>query len=114
MQTANSLRGAALVQGMMFVQRLRERFPAANVTETHPKAVLKALGQSWEDFRQHFSITTSIENAREHERDAIIAAVAAREGFQGRWLKDLSIDREPAEQDPQQFWLAPIHYFWPK
>ena len=99
---------------MMFVQRLRERFPAANVTETHPKAVLKALGQSWKDFCQHFSLTTSIANTREHERDAIIAAVAAREGFQGRWMKDLSVDREPAEQDPQQFWLAPIHYFWPQ
>ena len=43
-QTANSLRGAALVQGMMFVSRLRERFPDVRVTEAHPKAVAIALG----------------------------------------------------------------------
>ena len=98
---------------MMFVQRLRERFPAANVTETHPKAVLKALGQSWEDFRRRFDVNTEIDDSREHERDAIIGAVAAREGFQGRWKSDLSIDRDPSEQDPASFWLAPIHYFWP-
>lgn len=36
-QTANSLKGAALVQGAMFVQRLREKFPGVPVTETHPK-----------------------------------------------------------------------------
>jgi hypothetical protein len=32
-QTANSLRGAALVQGAMFVQRLREKFPGVPVTD---------------------------------------------------------------------------------
>ena len=42
-QAANSLRGAALVQGAMFVQRMREHFPGIGVTETHPKAVWKAL-----------------------------------------------------------------------
>jgi predicted nuclease with RNAse H fold len=42
-QAANSLRGAALTQGMMFVQRIRELFPSIPVTETHPNAVLKAL-----------------------------------------------------------------------
>jgi predicted nuclease with RNAse H fold len=43
-QTPNSLRGAALVQGAMFVQRLRENFPGVPVTETHPKAAAIALG----------------------------------------------------------------------
>lgn len=43
----NSLWGAALVQGMMFVARLRQKFPGVPVTETHPKATAVALG-GWE------------------------------------------------------------------
>lgn len=47
-QTANSLKGAVLVQGIMLAQRLRERFPLAPITEAHPKALLKAIGLgSW-------------------------------------------------------------------
>ena len=113
-QTANSLRGAALVQGAMFVQRMREYFPSIGVTETHPKAVWKALRmESVSAFIKHFSVAVEIRGEQEHERDAIISAVAAREGFEGRWLNDLSTSRHPSEQDPSQFWLAPIHYFWP-
>jgi hypothetical protein len=61
-QTANSLRGAALVQGSMFVQRMREHFPGVGVTETHPKAVWKALRmKSWDDFIKRFSLTVEIQ-----------------------------------------------------
>jgi predicted nuclease with RNAse H fold len=112
-QTANSLRGAALVQGAMFVQRMREHFPGVGVTETHPKAVRKALrSKSWGAFVRRFAVTVEIRD--EHERDAITSAVAAREGFEGRWLNDLGRTRHPSEQDPSTFWLAPIHYFWPE
>src|SRR5574337_22601 len=108
-QTANSLRGAALVQGAMFVQRMREHFPGVGVTETHPKAVLKALRvTSWGAFLKRFSVTVDIRREQEHERDAVISAVAAREGFEGRWPNDLGITRYPSEQDPSTFWLAPI------
>lgn len=112
-QSTNSLRGAALVQGVMFVQRLRERCGTVNVTEAHPKAVMRALGHTWFEFRRRFAIATNVDDARTHERDAIIAAVSAREGFEGRWTRDLSIERTKGEQDPKGFWLAPIHYFWP-
>jgi predicted nuclease with RNAse H fold len=113
-QTANSLRGAALVQGAMFVHRVRQLFPDVGVTEAHPKAVWNALRvDNWDTFSRQFSIKVPIQAEQEHERDAIISAVAAREGFERRWLKDLSTARHPCEQDPSQFWLAPIHYFWP-
>ena len=112
-QSANSLRGAALVQGAMFVQRMREQFPDVGVTEAHPKAVLKALGISWGAFTKRFSVTVEVKDEQKHERDAVISAVAAREGFERRWPNDLSIGRHPREQDPSSFWLAPIHYYWP-
>lgn len=114
-QAANSLRGAALVQGAMFVQRMRERFPDVGVTETHPKAVWKALEmESGNALITHYSVRAEIRDHQEHERDAIISAIAAREGFEGRWLNDLGRTRYPSEQDPSTFWLAPIHYFWPE
>jgi len=112
-QAANSLRGAALTQGVMFIQRMRETYPAVPVTESHPKALLKALTQGdWEAFADRFGL--KVVTANDHERDALIAAVSAREGFQNRWSHDLSERRLLSEQDPSDYWLAPIHYYWPE
>jgi predicted nuclease with RNAse H fold len=113
-QAVNSLWGSVLAQGMMFVARMREVFPGVAVTETHPKAILAALGD--ELWKAHFTaILTSLtlDSKPDHERDAVISAVAAREGFEGRWKKDLVDDRYVSEQNPSAHWLAPIHYFWP-
>jgi len=113
-QTANSLRGAALVQAAMFVQRLRECYPNVQVTEAHPKALFKLLAKNrWKTFAECFAIAVAQPDA-EDERDAIISAVAAREGFDGRWKNDLSTRRDDCEQDPKCYWLAPVHYFWPE
>jgi predicted nuclease with RNAse H fold len=107
--------GAALVQGAMFVQRVRELFPRLPVTETHPKALLVAMGMTdGEAFRSHFSIQQDGAEGSEHERDAMISAVAAREGFEDRWARDLSVCRYPGEQDPSRYWLKPVHYYWPE
>jgi len=112
-QATNSLRGAALVQGAMFVLRIREVYPAVPVTESHPKALLKALTEGdWDELAGQFGLKLDIGN--HHERDALIAAVSAREGFQKRWPHDLSTERLSSEQDPRSYWLAPVHYFWPE
>ena len=112
-QAANSLRGAALIQGAMFVQRLRELYPDVPVTESHPKALLKSVvGNDWAAFSARFQFVADPSN--EHERDAIVSAIAAREGFEGRWIHDLGDTRLYSEQDPKTHWLAPIHYFWPE
>lgn len=112
-QASNSLRGAALVQGVMFVARLREQFPAIEVTETHPKALLKACHQnSWKACLKQNRVRWG--GGSEDSRDAVLSALAAREGFNGRWPNDLSQDRLPGEQDPKAYWLAPISYFWPE
>ena len=96
----------------MFVQRLREQFPSVGVTEAHPKVLLKILGKgNWGTFCRRFDIDAA--TPTEDERDAIIAAVAAREGFQRNWRNDLSKKRTPAEQNPKTYHLAPVHYYWP-
>lgn len=114
-QTSNSLRGAALVQGAMFLHLLREQFPGLPATEVHPKALLTAFGDpSWAVFCDRYRLAASDVVGKEHERDAVVGAVAAREGFEGRWRHDLSLDRSTSEQDPSCYWLAPVHYFWPE
>ena len=111
-QWANSLRGAAIVGGAMLAYRLRELDRNVKITESHPKAILLALEINGSGFAKKFEIPESWDN--EHERDATIAAVCAREGFQGRWQTDLALQRHKTEQDTQSYWLAPMHYFWPK
>ncbi len=110
-QSVNSLRGAAIAQGPLFISLLRQKFGKIPATEAHPKALLLGLGLGWGDFIQRYEISGDV--ADEHQRDAVIAAVAAREGFSGRWPLDLATARSPQEQDPSTYWLAPIRYFWP-
>lgn len=113
----NSLRGAALVQSLLLAELLRQRFPAVQITESHPKALLIACyknnnrADNVRSFFRDFGITGTPED--EHQEDALIAAVCDREGFSRRWSLDLAEDRFPEEQDPRSYWLAPMHYWWP-
>ena len=111
-QWINSLRGAALVGGMMLALLVRKKFQSVPITESHPKALLRALKIDWPRFAQQFNISQTWKN--EHERDAAIGAVCAREGFEEQWKTDLALDRYPLEQDPCCYCLAPMHYFWPE
>lgn len=127
-QTPNSLRGAALVQGQMFASDVRQRWPEAVISESHPKAILGALAKSNSSSslsaHQKFIATDPAcqrigEIARsgvprsEHERDAIIAAICVREGVTGAW-SDLTLGLlHRREQDPKSYWLGPVHYYWP-
>lgn len=109
-QSGNSLRGAALIGGMLLASRIREEFPGTRITESHPKALLIAMNVDEAGFAERFAIPRAWRN--EHERDAAIAAVCAREGFKGRWRVDLAERRDDLEQDPNRYWLAPMCYFW--
>ena len=111
-QSGNSLRGAALIGGALMASRIREHFPALRITESHPKALLLALRLDGVQFAARYGIQTNWGN--EHERDAAIAAVCAREGFEGRWPTDLAKQRDRSEQNPCAYWLAPMAYFWPE
>jgi len=111
-QTHNSLRGAALVGGALLASRVRQVFSRVRITESHPKALLQALGVTGEELAEMYKIPKGWQN--EHERDAMIAAVCAREGFEGRWHTNLAEKRYPSEQDTREYWLKPMYYFWPE
>ncbi len=107
----NSLWGSVLAQGAMLAVELRKKFAELPITEAHPGLFLKARHLSFNELKRHYGIRAD-SRITNHERDAVIAALAAREGFTGRWLRDLALDRLPAEQDPAAYWLAPVHYWW--
>ena len=111
-QSANSLQGAVLIGGLLLAQKVREVFPDTPITESHPKALLLAFDRTENQFAETFKISGCGDN--EHERDATIAAVCAREGFEGRWSTDLAEKRDCFEQDPLSYWLRPMRYFWPQ
>lgn len=124
-QSANSLQGAVLIQGFLLALRLRERFPEVPITEAHPKALLQAFSLdsrpdgipiSWEFLRLKYDLSGAFEGATEHERDAVVAAICAREGFEGRWRFDLSLEpeRSPSEMTNTESPFGPIRYFWPE
>ena len=67
---------------------MREQFPRVLVTESHPNAILNAMRKNYGAFFDKFKVEVK-KNARKHEKDAVIAAISAREGFRGQWKKDL-------------------------
>ena len=112
-QSVNSLRGAALAGGALLASRVRDAFPGVPITESHPKALLQALGLEEGAIAERFGIHNVWGND-DHQRDAAIAAVCAREGCRGTWRVDLAEERCGSEQDPRSYWLAPVSYFWPE
>ena len=66
----NSLRGACLVQGVLSVVALVEKWPNIVITESHPKALLSVWPQAV-DFTKKFHFHN------EHERDAALGVYAA-------------------------------------
>ena len=113
-QSLNSLRGAALIGGALLAFRVRQEFPCVQITESHPKALLYALQIGDAGFAERFRIPPTWDKENDHERDAAIAAVCAREGFEKRWKTDLARQRHRFEMDPQDCWLQRVHYFWPE
>jgi predicted nuclease with RNAse H fold len=105
-QSANSLKGAVLIQGIVLAMKLRKSYPKVPITESHPKALLRALGlNDWTAISNCFSLHGP-KPSTDHERDALIGAVAAREGSTRRWKLDLALSLDPNELDPKDTCLV--------
>jgi len=68
----NSLRGACLVQGILTAKLAAADWPAAVVTETHPKALRRLSAAAEEFVMRHLRPGSS-----DHECDALLAAYTA-------------------------------------
>lgn len=112
----NSIFGGVLIQGFLFASELRERFPGVLVTEAHPKLLLHARGKDFCGLAQEFNLEMVTEIGQEQNddrRDAVLAALAAREGLLGNWKNDLG-NQAPlfGEQAAPERALKPVYYWW--
>lgn len=91
----NSLQGACLVEGAIVARLAQDRWPAARITEAHPKALLAVSADV-----KAFASIQSIQGDGHHLRDAALGALAALAMVQQRatW-QDLAA-LEPAALHP--------------
>jgi predicted nuclease with RNAse H fold len=72
----NSLRGACVVQGIVTGLLLRGKLPRLPISESHPKALLRIIGQH--GIRNYIALPNEIrDEEREDERDAALSAVSS-------------------------------------
>ena len=112
----NSIFGGVLLQGFLFAAELRQRFPEVPVTEAHPKLLLHARRQDFGTLARESGLTVdrrTICEANDDRRDAVLAALAAREGFSGNWTHDIAgLDPLCGEQAAPERALRPVNYWW--
>ena len=117
-QSVNSLWGACLVQGVLLGKMLHQHCPDAAITEAHPKALLWLLeiatpvrperNVTLQDLSELVDVTEA--KVSDHERDAVLAALAAWSMWRGSsdW-RNLYED----EPDPVQPFGTPVSYWMP-
>ena len=114
-QSLNSLRGAVLVQGMMLACEARKHWKDVKVTETHPRALLRAMHLStepWSTIAEKFDLDGPEPETRD-EWDALLSAAVARNGYKHVWTVDLTeLSRSDGEMDPQHTFFGKVNYYW--
>ena len=112
----NSIFGGVLIQGFLFAAELRRRFPDVPVTEAHPKLLMHARGHDFGTVARESGLIVDsriLSEANDDRRDAVLAALAAREGFSGTWTHDLAgLDPHCGEQAAPERALSPVNYWW--
>jgi predicted nuclease with RNAse H fold len=110
-QSVNSLKGAVIAQGMLLAMQLRELSPDIEITETHPKALILARRQSYEDFFDEMGVRGP-KPSNEHECDALVGPIVSRQAALGAWTEDLAARRGNLELDPRVMWFGQVKYMW--
>ena len=109
-QSINSLRGAAIAQGLLISDMVSKGFPDCTISESNPKAVIQALDIGFNEFLEQNLTSYTCRN--EHERDALVCALCCKFGVDGIWKRDLSLKKPQSEQVHQPFAFE-AHYYWP-
>ena len=111
----NSLWGSVIVQGVLVAHLLRDRFLLHGVDRGSSKKLF-CWPLSHDFWEQKFSCDSvrcdTLTIQMDNRRDALITAVAAREGFRRVWREDLFTKLPTSAQNLSSRWLAPVHYYW--
>lgn len=114
-QSINSLRGAVLVQGMMLACEARKHWKDIKVTETHPRALLKAMHLNtapWSTIAQKFDLDGP-EPKTPDQLDALLSAAVSRNAYKHLWTADLAdLPRGDGEMDPHHTFFGNVSYYW--
>ena len=114
-QSVNSLPGAVLAQGMMLACEVRKHWHDTNITETHPKALRKAMHlnkEPWSTIAEKFDLDGP-EPETPDQLDALLSAAVARNGQKHIWSVDLTdLPKSEGEMDPQHSFCGKVHYYW--
>jgi predicted nuclease with RNAse H fold len=114
-QALNSLPGAVLVQGMMLAGEARKHWKDVKITETHPRALLKAMHlttEPWSTIAGKFDLDGPEPETRD-QWDALLSAAVARNGYKHLWTVDLTdLPRGEGEMDPQHTFFGRVNYYW--
>jgi hypothetical protein len=116
-QHPNCLQGACVIQGPTAALLLRDRLHELPLTESHPKALLWALGMASAARRpaevSRVDVATIVRGtvgSTEHERDAVLGGYAAWGMVsQAPGWRDLVLD----EKYPLFFTSTPVSYWFP-
>lgn len=95
----NSLRGACLIGGVVAAALCRERWPAAQITESHPKALLRVSATA-----RTFAEQPVLQGPGHHLRDAALGAFVA----------SALVERSPGWQDLVDLEPSPLFPFGPR
>jgi hypothetical protein len=110
-QRINSLRGACLVQGWLVAKMAEIRFPEAQISESHPKMILKRRFKAVAKALNSRELGTLVSGrfGSDHTRDAALCALSAWAMVRQR--KDWE---DLASRDPQAHtWLKSRAYWLP-
>jgi len=127
----NSLAGSFAINGIYVIARLRESWPDLWVTEALPKVLLYALSREVykdvgaADHEEWLRRWCGLEDpprlskkkGDDHDRDALLAALAAWRWRTDEWTLDLHEDKEVLDQFPVPKPLHPAGttvYAWPR
>ncbi len=114
-QNLNSLQGAILVQGMLLACEARKHWKDVRITETHPRALRKAMHlntEPWSTIAQKFNLDGP-EPETPDQLDALLSAAVARNGYNHSWTADLTeLPRGEGEMDPQHTFFGRVNYYW--
>ena len=114
-QASNNLPGAVLVQAFMLASEARKRWKDIKITETHPRALLKAMDlnkEPWSAIAGKFDLDGPEPETAE-QFDALLSAAIARNGYKHAWTTDLTdLPRGDTEMDPQHSFFGKVNYYW--
>ena len=102
----NSLQGACLIEGAIAARLVRDRWPVAQITEAHPKALLAVCAEV-----HAFASLPNVQGEGHHLRDAALGALSALAMLERRitW-HDLAAN-EPTALHPLG---VPVEYWFPQ